>query len=76
MKRQELSFKNNFINHNQFRIFNFLTVMQVTDNHEQIMIAVNKENLTCEIIRKSGIFSIFIVIKTMRIIMQECNKHY
>ncbi len=28
------------------------TVMQVTDNPKQIIIAVNKENLTCEIIQK------------------------
>ena len=29
------------------------TVMQITDNPKQIAIAINKENLTCEIAQKS-----------------------
>lgn len=40
------------------------TVMQVTDNPKQIVTAVNKQNLTCEIIQKSGIFSISVLSET------------
>ncbi|MCD7725278.1 MAG: flavin reductase [Clostridiales bacterium] len=40
------------------------TVMQVTDSPKQIMIAVNKQNLTCEIIQKSGILSICVLSET------------
>lgn len=40
------------------------TVMQVTDNPKQIIIAVNKQNLTCEIIQKSGILSISVLSET------------
>lgn len=37
------------------------TVMQITDNPKRIMIAVNKNNLTCDMIAKSGIFNISIL---------------
>ena len=37
------------------------TVTQVTDNPKQIMVAINKQNLTCELIQKSGIFSISVL---------------
>ncbi|MBO5472828.1 MAG: flavin reductase [Lachnospiraceae bacterium] len=40
------------------------TVMQVTDNPKQIIIAVNKQNLTCDIIEKSGMVSISILSET------------
>lgn len=40
------------------------TVTQVTDNPKQIMAAVNKENLTCELIQKSGMFSISVPSET------------
>lgn len=40
------------------------TVMQVTDSPKQIIIAVNKQNLTCEIIQKSGMLSISILSET------------
>lgn len=40
------------------------TVTQVTDNPKQIMIAVNKQNLTCELIQKSGILSISVLSET------------
>lgn len=37
------------------------TVTQVTDNPKQIMVAINKQNLTCELVQKSGVFSISIL---------------
>lgn len=37
------------------------TVTQVTDNPKQVVIAVNKQNLTCELIEKSGIVSISVL---------------
>lgn len=40
------------------------TVTQVTDNPKQIMVAINKQNLTCELIQKSGIFSISVLSET------------
>lgn len=40
------------------------TVTQVTDNPKQIMVAINKQNLTCELIQKSGIFSISVLSQT------------
>lgn len=40
------------------------TVTQVTDNPKQVMIAVNKENLTCELIQKSGMVSISVLSET------------
>lgn len=40
------------------------TVMQVTDNPKQIVTAVNKQNMTCEIIQKSGMFSISVLSET------------
>lgn len=40
------------------------TVTQVTDNPKQIMIAINKQNLTCELVQKSGIFSISVLSET------------
>lgn len=40
------------------------TVTQVTDNPKQIMAAVNKQNLTCELIQKSGVFSISVLSET------------
>lgn len=40
------------------------TVTQVTDNPKQIMIAVNKQNLTCELMQKSGMVSISVLSET------------
>lgn len=40
------------------------TVTQVTDNPKQVMIAVNKQNLTCELIQKSGMVSISVLSET------------
>lgn len=40
------------------------TVTQVTDQPKQIVIAINKENLTCELIQKSGIVSISVLSET------------
>lgn len=40
------------------------TVTQVTDNPKQIIAAVNQRNLTCELIQKSGIFSISVLSET------------
>ncbi len=40
------------------------TVMQVTDNPKQIMLAVSKQNMTCDIIQNSKIFSISVLSET------------
>ncbi len=40
------------------------TVTQVTDNPKQIVVAINKENLTCELIQKSGILSVSVLSET------------
>lgn len=40
------------------------TVMQVTDNPKQIAIAINKENLTCEIVQKSRMVSLSVLSET------------
>lgn len=40
------------------------TVTQVTDNPKQIVVAINKKNLTCDLIQKSGIFSVSILSET------------
>ena len=40
------------------------TVMQVTSNPLQIAVAVNKENLTCEIIQKSNMVSLSVLSET------------
>lgn len=40
------------------------TVTQVTDNPKQIIAAINKQNLTCELVQKSGIFSISVISET------------
>ena len=40
------------------------TVTQVADDPKQIVVAVNKKNLTCELIQKSGIFSVSVLSET------------
>lgn len=40
------------------------TVTQVTDNPRQIIIAINKSNLTCELIQKSKILSVSVLSET------------
>lgn len=40
------------------------TVTQVTNDPKQIIIAVNKQNFTCELIQKSGIVSISVLSET------------
>lgn len=40
------------------------TIMQVTDNPKQIAIAINKENLTCEIVQKSRMISLSVLSET------------
>lgn len=40
------------------------TVMQVTSDPLQIAVSVNKQNLTCEIIQKSGILSLSVLSET------------
>lgn len=40
------------------------TVTQVTDNPKQIIAAVNKNNLTCELIQKSGMLSVSVLSET------------
>ena len=40
------------------------TVTQVTDNPKQIMVAVNKSNLTCDLIQKSKILSVSVLSET------------
>lgn len=40
------------------------TVTQVTDNPKQIVVAVNKQNLTCELMQKSGTVSISVLSET------------
>lgn len=40
------------------------TVMQITDNPKQIAVAINKENLTCEIIQKSRMISLSVLSET------------
>lgn len=40
------------------------TVTQVTDDPKQVIIAVNKKNLTCELIQKSGSASISVLSET------------
>lgn len=40
------------------------TVMQVTDDPKQIAVAVNKTNLTCDLIAKSGILAISVLSET------------
>lgn len=40
------------------------TVMQITDNPKQIAIAINKENLTCEIAQKSRMISLSVLSET------------
>lgn len=37
------------------------TVMQITDNPKRVIIAVNKENLTCDMIAKSEMFNISVL---------------
>ena len=37
------------------------TVTQVTDDPKQVIIAINKQNLTCDLIQKSGMVSISIL---------------
>lgn len=37
------------------------TVTQVADNPKQLIISVNKQNYTCELVQKSGIFSISVL---------------
>lgn len=40
------------------------TVTQVTDNPKQVTIAINKQNLTCELAQKSGMISISVLSET------------
>ena len=40
------------------------TVTQVTDDPKQITIAINKQNLTCELAQKSGMISISVLSET------------
>lgn len=40
------------------------TVTQVTDDPKQVIIAINKKNLTCDIVQKSGIVSISVLSET------------
>lgn len=40
------------------------TVMQVTSNPLQIAVAINKENLTCEIVQKSKVLSLSVLSET------------
>lgn len=40
------------------------TVTQVTSDPQRIVVAVNKKNLTCELIQKSGIFAVSILSET------------
>lgn len=40
------------------------TVTQVTDEPKQVIIAINKQNLTCELVQKSGIISISVLSET------------
>lgn len=40
------------------------TVTQVTDNPKQIVVAINKDNLTCELIQKSGTLSVSVLSET------------
>ena len=40
------------------------TVTQVTDNPKQIVVAVKKDNLTCDLIQKSGILSVSVLSET------------
>ncbi|MDE5865850.1 MAG: flavin reductase [Lachnospiraceae bacterium] len=40
------------------------TVTQVTDDPKQVIIAINKNNLTCDIVQKSGIVSISVLSET------------
>jgi len=40
------------------------TVTQVTDDPKQIVVAINKKNLTCELIQKSGILSVSVLSET------------
>lgn len=40
------------------------TVTQVTDNPKQIVVAINKENLTCELIQKSEKLSVSVLSET------------
>lgn len=37
------------------------TVMQITDNPKQVAVAINKENLTCEIVQKSRMISLSVL---------------
>ena len=37
------------------------TVTQVTDDPKQVAIAINKQNLTCELVQKSGMVSISVL---------------
>lgn len=40
------------------------TVMQITDNPKQLAVAINKDNLTCEIIQKSRMVSLSVFSET------------
>lgn len=40
------------------------TVMQITDNPKQLAVAINKNNLTCEIIQKSRMVSLSVLSET------------
>lgn len=40
------------------------TVTQVTDDPKQVIIAINKKNLTCELVQKSGMVSISVLSET------------
>ncbi len=40
------------------------TVMQITDNPKQLAVAINKDNLTCEIIQKSRMVSLSVLSET------------
>ena len=40
------------------------TVMQITDNPKQVAVAINKENLTCEIVQKSRMISLSVLSET------------
>ena len=40
------------------------TVMQITDNPKQLAVAINKRNLTCEIIQKSRMVSLSVLSET------------
>lgn len=40
------------------------TVMQITDNPKQLAVAINKENMTCDIVQKSRMISLSVLSET------------